>query len=62
VILPPSLATRSTSVEGERRKLAEKKAVAVVQLLQGWGLLEKLTFDEQEKLVRDILEIVLLEN
>jgi Histidine kinase-, DNA gyrase B-, and HSP90-like ATPase len=62
VILPPSSAARSTSVEGERRKLAEKKAVAVVQLLHGWGLLEKLAFDEQEKLIRDILEIVLLEN
>jgi Histidine kinase-, DNA gyrase B-, and HSP90-like ATPase len=61
-VLPPSPASRSTSAEGERRKLAEKKAIAVVQLLHGWGLLEKLSFDEQEKLVRDILEIVLLEN
>jgi Histidine kinase-, DNA gyrase B-, and HSP90-like ATPase len=61
-VLPPSPANRSTSVEGERRKLAEKKAVAVIQLLHGWGLLEKLSFDEQEKLIRDILEIVLLEN
>jgi hypothetical protein len=61
-VLPPSSASRATSVEGERRKLAEKKAVAVVQLLHGWGLLENLSFDEQEKLVRDILEIVLLEN
>ncbi len=61
-VLPPSPANRSTSAEGERRKLAEKKAVAVIQLLHGWGLLEKLSFDEQEKLVRDILEIVLVES
>ncbi|MBI3853500.1 MAG: ATP-binding protein [Verrucomicrobia bacterium] len=61
VVLPPSPAKYTTSAEGERRKLAEKKAVAVVQLLHGWGLLERLSFDEQEKLVRDILEIVLLE-
>lgn len=61
-VLPPSPASRSTSAEGERRKLAEKKAIAVVQLLHGWRLLEKLSFDEQEKLVRDILEIVLLES
>lgn len=62
VVLPPSSASRATSVGGERRKLAEKKAVAIIQLLHGWGLLEKVSFEEQEKLIRDILEIVLLEN
>lgn len=60
-VLPTSTAIRSTSVEIERRKLAEKKAIAIIQLLHGWGLLNKLSYDEQEKLVRDILEIVLLE-
>jgi hypothetical protein len=60
-VLPASSASRSTSAEDERRRFAEKKAVAVIQLLHGWGLLDKLSFDEQEKLVRDILEIVLLE-
>lgn len=62
VVLPPAAGVRSTSGKQEERKLAEKKAVAVVQLLHGWGLLGKLSFDEQEKLIRDILEIVLLES
>src|SRR5262249_20799717 len=60
-VLPAPQPVRSTSVEEERRRLAEKKAIAVVQLLHGWGLLERLSFDEQEKLVRDILDIVLLD-
>jgi hypothetical protein len=62
VVMPPSTAKYKTSADDERQKLAEKKAVAVVQLLHGWGLLEKLSYQEQEKLIRDILEIVLLEN
>jgi hypothetical protein len=62
VVMPPSSAKHKTSADDERQKLAEKKAVAVVQLLHGWGLLEKLSYQEQEKLIRDILEIVLLEN
>jgi hypothetical protein len=61
-VLPHVTGIRSTSVKQEERKLAEKKAVAIIQLLHGWGLLEKLSFDEQEKLIRDILEIVLLES
>jgi hypothetical protein len=35
--------------------------VAIVQLLHGWGLMDKLSYEDQEKLVHDILEIVLLE-
>ena len=62
VVMPPSPAKYKTSADDERQKLAEKKAVAIVQLLHGWGLLEKLSYQEQEKLIRDILEIVLLEN
>jgi hypothetical protein len=62
VVMPPSTAKYKTSADDERQKLAEKKAVAVVQLLHGWGLLEKLSYQDQEKLIRDILEIVLLEN
>jgi hypothetical protein len=57
----PALSGRATSADGERRKLAEKKAIAIVQLLHGWGMLQKLSYDDQERLVRDILEIVLLE-
>jgi hypothetical protein len=61
-IVPPSTAKHVTAAEAQRRELAEKKAVAIVQLLHGWGLLEKLSYDEQEKLIHDILEIVMLEN
>lgn len=58
----PSFASKNkTQAEEQRRKLAEKKAVAIVQLLHGWGLLEKLSYEDQEKLIRDILEIVFLE-
>jgi len=60
-VLPVSSAGRNTLAEKERRRLAEKQAIAIVQLLHGWKLLDKLSFDEQEKLIRDILEIVLLE-
>jgi hypothetical protein len=61
-VLPLSGEKHKTSADDERQKLAEKKAVAVVQLLHGWGILEKLSYQEQEKLIRDILEIVLLDN
>ena len=60
VVVPPSGA-KLTTAEEERQKLSEKKAVAIVQLLQGWGLLEELSYEDQEKLVRDILNIVLVE-
>lgn len=43
-------------------ELAEKKAIGIAQLLHGMGLLSSLSFEEQEKLIRDILEIVLLDN
>ena len=62
VVMPPSSAKHKTSAGDEQQKIAEKKAVAIIQLLHGWGLLEKLSYQEQEKLIRDILEIVLLEN
>ena len=61
LVMPHSQAKHKTSADDERQKLAEKKAVAVVQLLHGWGLLEKLSYQDQEKLIRDILGIVLLE-
>ena len=60
-VIIPLTGKHKTATEEQRQKLAEQKAVAIVQLLHGWGLLEKLSYDEQEKLVRDILEIVLLE-
>jgi Histidine kinase-, DNA gyrase B-, and HSP90-like ATPase len=61
-VIPASSQTRQTEVEANRLKLAEKKAIGIAQLLHGMGLLADLSFAEQEKLIRDILEIVLLEN
>lgn len=60
-VMPPSKAKAVTEQEKQRRKNAEKKAQAIAQLLQGWGLLEDLSYSDQEKLIRDILEIVLLD-
>lgn len=61
-VIPASSQTRQTEVGAIRLKLAEKKAIGIAQLLHGMGLLADLSFAEQEKLIRDILEIVLLEN
>jgi hypothetical protein len=59
-VLPASSA-KLTVAEEQRQRLAEKKAVAIVQLLHGWGLLDDLSYDDQEKLVRGIIDIVLVE-
>jgi hypothetical protein len=61
-VVPHYTAKHFTAAEAQRRALAEKKAVAIVQLLHGWGLLDKLSYNEQENLVHDILEIVMLDN
>lgn len=39
----------------------ERKAEALTQLLYGWGLLDDLSYEDQATLVRDILEIVLVD-
>lgn len=62
VVIPPSPQIRHTEAETQRRTLAEKKAIGITQLLHGMGLLHSLSYAEQEKLIKDILEIVLLEN
>ena len=61
-VVPASAQSRQTSVEINRLKLAEKKAVGIAQLLHGMGLMDSLSYIEQEKLIRDILEIVLLDS
>ena len=58
-VIPPSTARHVTAAEAHRRALAEKKAVAIVQLLHGWSLLDKLSYDEQERLIHDILAVVI---
>ncbi len=42
--------------------LNEQKAAALTQLLYGWGLLDDLSYEDQARLVRDILEVVLVES
>lgn len=58
-IIPPSQAQRNTDKNIERSALAEKKAIAVAQILDAWGVLKGLSFEEQEQLVHDILEVTL---
>jgi len=58
-VVPPSQAQRSTDKNAERVALVERKAAAVAQVLDAWGVLKGLSFEEQEQLVRDILEVAL---
>jgi hypothetical protein len=58
-VLPLSSSQRRTSADAERASLAERKAIAVAQILEAWGLLKDLTHKEQEQLVREIVEVVL---
>jgi hypothetical protein len=60
-IVIPSASGRKTSVQDERQKTAESKARAIAQLLHGWGLLDSLSYEDQEQLIHDILEIVMLD-
>jgi len=53
---------RKTGASKQREEVYEQKATALAQLLYGWGLLDDLSYDDQATLVRDILEIVLLED
>jgi hypothetical protein len=62
VVIPPSTQVRRTEGEANRVRLAEKKAVAITQLLHGMGLLDSLSYADQEKLIRDIMDIVMLED
>ncbi|MBI5761124.1 MAG: ATP-binding protein [Planctomycetales bacterium] len=60
-VLPESQAVRQTAKEQERAAFMERKAVAIAQILHAWGLLESLSFQDQEKLVHDILEVAAAE-
>ncbi|BCM88714.1 DNA mismatch repair protein MutL [Abditibacteriota bacterium] len=54
------LLNRSQTTEAvQRQKTNEAKARALSQLLHGWGLLNNLSYAEQEKLIHDILDILL---
>jgi hypothetical protein len=56
-VVPPSAAQRHTRADAEREALAAKKAAAIAQILHSWGLLEHLSYEEQEQLIREIVEV-----
>ncbi len=58
-VLPTSSAQRHTGADTQRTAFAEKKAAAIVQILETWGLLKGLSYTEQERLVRELVEIAL---
>ena len=59
-VIPPTTGQRRTPAEEERREqLAESRAIAVAQILESWGLMKELTYSDEEKLVREIVEVVL---
>lgn len=55
--LPDSGGSRRTNSKGERDATLEKRAIALTQVLYSWGALENLTYEEQSKLIHDILVI-----
>jgi hypothetical protein len=57
IVVPRSESLRNTSAGAERTALLERKAIAVAQILEGWGVLKGLSFDEQEILIRQIVEV-----
>jgi len=57
-VVPRTDQGRTTEKSKAEQEIAERKAIAITQLLQGMGLLKSLSFSEQEKLVRDIMNIV----
>lgn len=54
--------TNGNSTGLKQTDVNEQKAVALTQLLYGWGLLDDLSYEDQARLVRDILEVVLVES
>ncbi|MEM9944052.1 MAG: ATP-binding protein [Planctomycetota bacterium] len=55
------LAEKSDSDGLKCTAINEQKAQALTQLLYGWGVLDDFSYEDQARLVRDILEIVLTE-
>ena len=60
-VMPVSAADRKTTKGAERAVIAEKKAIAIAQILHAWGVLDNLDYEEQEKLVRDLAEVALMD-
>lgn len=61
LVIPASTVARYTGKEYERAGFLEAKVIAITQILHAWGLLDELSFEDQETLVRDILEIAIRE-
>ena len=59
--VPESKAVRQTGVQSQRYAFLGRKAVAIAQILHAWGLMDSLSFEDQERLVHDILEVATLE-
>jgi len=60
-VIPPANPHKRSPHDARRQALAEKKATAVTQILDAWGLLDDLSFEDQEKLIRDILDVTLFD-
>lgn len=58
-VTPSSSAKRHTNADAARNALVESKITAVAQILDSWGLLKGLSYDEQEQLIREIVEVAL---
>jgi hypothetical protein len=56
-VIPASAAARYTGKEIQRADFLEAKAVAIIQILHAWGVIDELSFEDQERLVHDILEV-----
>lgn len=60
-IVPPVAGQRNTGAKDERAALIEKKTIAIAQILETWGLLKGLKHSDQERLLREIAEIMQFE-
>ncbi len=61
LVVPESRAARQTGPGQQREAFLETKAVAIAQILHAWGLMDTLSFEDQERLVHDILEVATAE-
>lgn len=69
IVLPRDVLTghsnggsRSTANKKGKAKIAEEKVKAVTQVLHSWGVLDGLTYADQEKLIQDLVEILTLDD
>jgi hypothetical protein len=58
-VMPQLAAQRKTGSNAERAATIEKKVIAIAQMLHAWQALKGLSFEEQEQLIRGIVEVAL---